>query len=1289
MAGNRHPDEGEAAFGGTERFVVERRLGRGGMGVVFLALDRATGQRVALKTIRRPEPDRIYRFKREFRALADVVHPNLVTLYELVLEDDRWFFTMEYLEGEDFIRHVRGRWEQSDLPATFSPDATASAPAPGGARADPRTGAETATVDAIPGAAPDEPPERAAAPAAVPPLDVGRLRAALRQLTAGVLALHESGHLHRDIKPSNVVVTRDGRVVLMDFGVITEVAGARWQTESAGFLGTPAYMAPEVGTAAGVSPASDWYSVGVILYLALTGRRPFKGDTKTMQGLKRRVTPLAPSRFRPDCPLDLEALCLALLRATPAERPKGREILAQLGGDRAAGRRPSSRAAAAERSSVLEGREVELALLRQALATVRAGQSVIAHVHAESGLGKTALCRHFLESAERDDQALVLAGRCYERESLPYKALDALVDALARTLLGLEEAELAALLPPDTALLARLFPVLRSLPPLRDAPAPELAAAEARRRAVAAFRSLLVRLGQRRPLCLFIDDAQWGDADSARLLAALTRPPDAPPLLVILAYRTDEAGRSPLLAALGELQAKERTAPGVLDLDLAPLSDEAAGRLARTLLAGATESAAARIVRESKGHPLFLTELVRFIEREGAGAAPAAADGAAPHDLATMILRRVASLPPDARGLLEVVAVAGRPLTQGVAQAAAELEPSARATVLPILQTSQLVRVSGRREADLIEPYHDRIRETLAGTLAPEIRRRYHLRLAGAEEAAPQPDAEALATHYAAAEEPVPALRWTLTAAQQAERTLAFERAAQLYRQALELRPRVADGPEPRALQERLGDALANAGRGADAAQAYEVAAAAAQTEVQGLRLRRRAAEERLRAGYIDEGLAGLTGCLADFGLRLPRTPVRALASVLLRRGLVRWRCLRFRPLIHDRATPLELERLDLTYLAATCLAMVDNIRAADFQARYFLYARRGGDLARFARAVALEGIYAAMRGVPGTRRARLFFGRARALGDQLQDPFVQGFAIGLDGIGAFLRGDWRAGHTGVAAAEDIFRQHCPTAFFELATVRLYRVWSLYFLGELAEMGALMRRYVEEARDRGDLYAATNMRSTLSNVVWLVADDVAEARAQADDAIARWSQRDFLMQHYYDILARGNIDLYCGDGAAPAATLRQAWPRIRRTMILRIQYVRVTLWDLRARAALRLARDLDIADPRRAALLTAARRDARRLARERAPWASALADLLETQIAVARRDEAGAQRHFAAATAGFERTEMKLFLAALRWRHGARLGGAAGAALAAAGEGFMRGEGIVDLARLAGMLVPL
>src|SRR3954467_9356071 len=101
---------------------------------------------------------------------------------------------------------------------------------------------------------------------------------ALRQLVDGVSALHRSGKLHRDIKPSNVLVTADGRVVILDFGLMTELVPASAGAGSYAMAGTPAYMSPEEGSGATPSEASDWYAVGVTLYQALTGRMPFAGS---------------------------------------------------------------------------------------------------------------------------------------------------------------------------------------------------------------------------------------------------------------------------------------------------------------------------------------------------------------------------------------------------------------------------------------------------------------------------------------------------------------------------------------------------------------------------------------------------------------------------------------------------------------------------------------------------------------------------------------------------------------------------------------------------------------------------------------------------------------------------------------------------------------------------------------------------------------------------------------------------------------------------------------------------
>ncbi len=210
-----------ADWKGTDRYEIRRCIGAGAMGAVYEALDRESGQTVALKKLRHFSPAALYLFKQEFRTLVDVRHPNLVRLFELVATNAHdAFFTMEMVRGVDFLEHVHQR-----------------------------------------------------------PGDFGRVRAALGQLVEGVRALHAAGKSHRDIKPSNVLVTADGRVVLLDFGVATQFSGVAGEElyEEHPIVGTASYMAPEQASSAAPTPASDWYSVGAILFEVLVGRPPHVG----------------------------------------------------------------------------------------------------------------------------------------------------------------------------------------------------------------------------------------------------------------------------------------------------------------------------------------------------------------------------------------------------------------------------------------------------------------------------------------------------------------------------------------------------------------------------------------------------------------------------------------------------------------------------------------------------------------------------------------------------------------------------------------------------------------------------------------------------------------------------------------------------------------------------------------------------------------------------------------------------------------------------------------------------
>ena len=543
-------------FFGTDRFRIRRRLGSGGMGVVYEAHDRETDKVLALKALTRTEAGDIYRFKREFRALADVSHPNLVSLYEFMSDGTFWFFTMELVRGVTFLEYVRPGFHTRRHPASGTATLlrTTEDPSTGTDHEAPTVELEIEvlrldTDDSISQRRRDRLPDHSR-------LDLQRLRPALRQLSEGLHGLHETGKLHRDIKPSNVLVTREGRVVILDFGLVAEVE-AKGVHDSEILAGTPDYMSPEQGAQLPLSKASDWYSVGVILYQALTGRLPFTGKYFEVIMDKQSLDPPAPIDFVPDLPRDLNDLCMKLLRRKPEKRPSGRDVLRFLGHGKTGRLQPALAlrpAAVSEVSLPFVGRERHFSELREAFEATQRGRTVTVYIHGGSGMGKSALVQRFVEKLrDENENTVVLEGRCYERESVPYKALDGVVDSLNRYLRSLPEAKAAALMPREAYALARLFPVMLQVDSIYDSPLRDqeiLDPLTLRRRAFAALRELFARISDRQPLVLWIDDLQWADADSAALLEELLRPPDAPPLLLLTGFRTEDVATKPFLQSL-------------------------------------------------------------------------------------------------------------------------------------------------------------------------------------------------------------------------------------------------------------------------------------------------------------------------------------------------------------------------------------------------------------------------------------------------------------------------------------------------------------------------------------------------------------------------------------------------------------------------------------------------------------------------------------------------------------------------------------------------------------------
>ncbi len=1236
-----------ALFPPSERFRLERKLGAGGMGVVFEAWDHERGMPVAIKVLREPTGRMVLRFKQEFRALAGVLHDNLIGFHELFADLDRIYFSMDLVRGLTLRRWV-----------------TPTAPA--------RPSTTVPTVSALTLGSP-----RPGAPSPVPPspADLARLRIALRGLARGVAAMHEAGWLHRDLKPSNVIVTEEGRAVVLDLGLVSEVSRAQASSGERALEGTIDYMSPEQAARMPLGPPSDWYQVGVILYECLTGRLPFLGDDLDVLMDRQRFEPPPPSQLVEGVPEDLDVLCCELLRRDPAARPDGANLLERLGASEVARPRTGSRSRSRSEREVFVGREAQLAALGAALETTRGGCGVVCEIHGHSGSGKSALvARYTAELAERPD-LLVLSSRCYEHESVPFKAVDGMMDGVSQFLGALPREQQDRYLPRDIQLLARMFPVLRQVEAVASWPARrhELAdPQEERRRAFRAAKELFGRLSSLHTVVIALDDLQWGDVDSAELLTALLGQPDPPALLLLCAYRTEDRERSLFLRQLG--QTLSGLAVDRREVVIGPLPHDESSRLALSLLGGAPVDRAriSQMVREAGGNPFFLLELVRACQ-DRPEATPELSS------LDEVLSARLRRLPLEAGRLLAAIALSGRPVAVQLVERATDVR---NPSILALLKAGSLVRTR-RAQVDEVECYHDRVREAALELLTDDEQRTLHGRLGSVLAARSDEDPEVIATHFFGAGQRKPASVYALKAAARADAALAFDRAVAFYRMALALEQGSAE--ELRALRARLGVALQNAGRAHEAASAY-LEAAEGGTAADALELRRKAAEQLLRGGHIAEGMAVVKTVLQAVGLRMPDTPQGALFSALVQRARLRLRGLAFTERDASQITKEQGSRIDTCWSMAVGLGMVDNVRGIDFATRNLLLSLAAGHPLRIARALAIETCYVSTEGRPSMRAIETRLARTQQIAERAGDWESKAWHEIATGVSSFLCGAWIRTRRHCEEAERLFSQRCLGAVWEVDNARFFILWAAALQGDLKTLYRRTPRLVEDAARQGNVFASTNLRTGLPNLAWVLSGQLAEARSQAREAMRAWPSDSFKMQHFYDLLAQGNIDLYAGDPAPSQARLLERWPALSGSLLLRIQLIRILSWHLRGRVALASATRVQTSGRR--SLLRAAERDAGRLVRERLPWSVGLGQLLHAGVANLRGDLDRARTCLDQAAASLAEADMGLFLSATWRRQGELVGGDEGDALVARSRDWMLERRVHQPDHATAMLVP-
>jgi hypothetical protein len=1070
----------------------------------------------------------LLRFKREFRTLERLRHPNLVRLHELVQEaGGGWLYTMECIDGVDLYGWCR--WDGASATPAGAPPATDAATLANAAFAGTLPVAFAGPADAPAPAAPQQGPGR---------FSRARAAVAMPQLLRALAHVHAHGIVHRDLKPSNVLVRADGVLKLLDFGVL----GLAGRPPEEIVYGTPQYMAPEQVRGETPTPATDLYALGMVLWELALGRVPFEGAPADVMARQLAEPPPDPGRLAGPLGEEGARTVVALLGKDAAARPTLQQVADRLLPSLGVRERVAVRS---EVRAVHEpvGRErEELSALRRLLRVVRGearGRAGLV-VSAGAGAGRSTFLARLARHLERAG-VTVVRGAPGRRELVAFNAVDAIVDGLADELSRVPAARLPAAA--DSALVATLFPVVaQELPgvtPADPAPPRLLAFAALARWVGEAARAL-------GGVVAILDDLQWADADSVALLDELLRAP--PPRFALLSSISDEGSEAGARPADGLVAAS----PALERLELRPLPPEAVEAILRRHAGSAgaepDPAAVAALVRASAGIPALA---------ERYGRALAAGGGAA--DLDGLLARSVAGLPVAPATVLVMAA-----LGEGALRVADVAAASSRTTgevdeALAELAARGLAHTVGGAGTDLREQRIDvadaHVRAAVVGGLADERRRSVHAQLAAALHARGAPPEDRV-RHLLGAGAETEAAVLAAAVADAAAAKQAHALAADLYGLALRHGAATFGAPEARRLRAARATALERVGRYAEAADEHATlgggeagapAAARADARLEEALARFAAGDLARGQRVLDEGLA-LQGAA-----RLSRGRARALLEALgFLRGPQR---LRVAPGAAVAARALQRDaRIALLVAYFDPLGGVRRIREVQRSAAV------AGDIGTVAMAETNLAYYSVVldrRDGPlplyERYRASMLEYRARTPDP---DPELVGFPDLLDGVVAQREARWEPARRALARAGLPLDAAGRQGDFAWMIVHIHRAMVESWAERPAGLRAEVQRAERETR-RGAQSAVRVLTLLFGLQLHLFegADDAIDRSVSALEAA--WPEEPPTQQRFFVDLYLAQVERVRGHPAAARARLQRALARDARFQLLRTMYAGV------------------------------------------------------------------------------------------------------------------------------------
>ncbi len=568
---------------------VVRPIAAGGMGVVYLGEHAETGERVAIKTISRPDGGHAEAIRREVRALGRLRHPGIVPVVAQGAEGGAPWYAMPFLEGSTLRELLR----EGSAPDTVPVGASY----------------HTANTWDLEGIGPEHGSQKPVAPQ---PAARARLFTLLRRLCGALAALHGADLVHRDLKPENIFVQPGDRPVLVDFGLALRISGSSGrEVIDARFSdgGTVDYVSPEQLRGEWVDARADLYALGCMIYEVLTGRTPFNGTpAEVIKGhLYRPVVP--PIVYTHDISPELNAMVVGLLAKWPRQRIGHMDEVVRVLEGAGAEREAEAPPVPSLYRPDFAGRELPLAQVRAQLDRGLAGEGGLVSVRGESGVGKTRFVMEVARMARRLGFE-VIAGECQAPDvdgvhrGSGFHPMRPLLQAVADACFAGGELETARLLGGRGRGLAIYEPILAAVPGFSElTEAPPMEGEAAQHRAVSWMTETLLAFGQGRPLLLLLDDLQWADGLTGELLSALRRG-DLGRTVILGTWRAEEENQ-----ALASMASSRDVNP----VDLPRLDTRAVQDIASDMLGvpRAPEDLVRLLQARCDGNPFFVGEYLR------------------------------------------------------------------------------------------------------------------------------------------------------------------------------------------------------------------------------------------------------------------------------------------------------------------------------------------------------------------------------------------------------------------------------------------------------------------------------------------------------------------------------------------------------------------------------------------------------------------------------------------------------------------------------------------------------